>query len=121
MEVNLSADYIYGEYSGDFQLEPLLGTVASTTAEDETPWHLPAICSGDAVTACFNISLATCELCNLSGGILLVAVMTLLGVVAVLDNTLILWCRIVRRSEELFYDTIRASLSVADLITGKKM
>jgi len=80
----------------------------------------PAFCSHAAVKKCQNITLWECEACSQAGSIVFVIFLSLLGLAILTGNLFVIWCKLSRKKGFAgAYNTIKASLAIADLLTGK--
>ena len=78
----------------------------------------PSFCSREAQMRCSNITLINCDQCNLGIAVIFGIFLGALGLSIIVLNSLTLWYCLFK-NKQTYYDKIKASLAVADILTGK--
>jgi len=94
--------------------------VNSTTIQEQSSLcGFPSFCSGEAQRRCLNTTLINCDQCNLGIAVIFGVFVGALGLSIIVLNSLTL-CYCFFKEKQTYYDHMKASLAVADILTGNR-
>jgi len=97
-------------------------TTPATPGTSDGLNDFPAFCSLSAIDSCRNVTLSQCEQCNMSAAGIWITLCLLIGTATVLGNVFVILLTIKKRPGFTgYYNKIRASLAIADLLAGRQL